>query len=248
MKNQILILFMCVLPSCNTAVVQAEQWGTMIILVGDRSDRFEVYPLAEPILALYKFDENKDKAATFRHVVISDMRLNPIQEFYLPSSIEAEKLNVREEVNFRDRLIHSFYDSVRNEIVSTQTGNSVPESLEHSQCFAVISNELAVLMSRKANERILIVYSDLMENSTFNCYSDEGQALLASTPDKVGTLLNEQTPLPESLNGVTIYFVYRPETIKADALYARIIAVYKSLLTSRGAKVHVSATNKYYEQ
>jgi hypothetical protein len=249
MKQLSLILtVICILAACSKNSSPRMCHTTDICVIHDLTDSFDLQPAIEPILSLYNFQEDKDRAASFRLVLITDKQLNPAEEIHLEEGTITERQNINEEIDYREQLVYSFYDAVRTSFTDFQKRYAHSSSLGHSECFATISSELNRLASNKASQRTLIVFSDLQENEDiFSCYSKQGRYLFGTYPAKVAALLQKRTPLPNNLRDVTVYFVFNPKDRDQDRHFSEMVHIYRELLGERGARVVVQATNKSYE-
>lgn len=248
MKQLKLILTATIIAaSCNKNVISNADQDIIVTVVGDITDSLACVPTASPILKLFDFQTNMNHSGTCRFALISDKKLNPIEEISIPDGLKSARDNVNEQVDYREKLVHSFYGKVRRSMNNFPEKYSIANTLNYSECFSTIANELNYLANSKARQKILLIFSDLQENTNdFSCYAPEGKELLQTDVDKVINLFLKETPLSDKLSGITVFFVYQPLSIEQDSNYAQMIALYKKLLTSRGAKIVVQATNKSY--
>ena len=245
MKQILYLLMSSLLFSCTKTTVDSTIQSCCVSLIDDRTDSFALSIEADPILRLFGFSENKEKEATLRYVLITDKKLNPINTFHLEDGISTERENKNDIVQFREQLIRSFYKQIRKGL--HQADQPIAKSYQHSECFYTITSELTALSQSKSTERILIVYSDLQENSDlFNCYSIKGYRMLIDYREKVKSLFDNSKHLPDNLKGIRVYFVFQPNTRQEDNTYLSMFRVYKSLLKERGAIVSYQATSKNY--
>lgn len=247
MKNIKLMCFLCLLASCSKRHGGTVAPATDITVITDLTDTLLVYPSAEPILALYDFEDNPNQAVHFRQVLLTDKVLNPAENIDLESGEESDRHNTNDDVTYREQIVYSFQDAVRKAFTDFPKMYPV-RPLGHSEAFATIARELNQLAERNASQRILLVFSDLQENEEkFSCYTAKGQRLLHEDPEKVMRILQKRCPLPESLVGVTIFFVFDPPDRDSDVRYRSMAALYKRMLKTRGARVVIQATKKRYE-
>jgi len=248
MKNLKSLLAICLLYSCGKLGIQSKTSTSLLTVVYDITDPLKCIPCANPILKLYDFQSYKDQLAQFRLVPVSDKKLNPIREVTIENSSVSDQNNVNEEMDYRENLVLAFYDSVRMAINDFQSQYTADTSLHYSECYSTIATELEILASRNASKKILIVFSDLFENSVeFSCYTYQGLSLLKNNPEKVEAILLRQHPLPDNLQGIMIYAVYNPDNRENDILFSKMATVYKHMMTSRGATIKFQATNKYFQ-
>ena len=241
--KQILILLTIILAfSCNKA---SHEQGCYVDVINDVTDEHILRPKAQAILELFNLSEDKDASASFSYSEIRDISLVPVTSFSLPDRVTTESRNHKNEPFFREKLILSFYDTIKTTL-SSPTNRNDTSSLSHSECFRSVCNELTTLSQDKSARRILIVYSNLFENSTLNLYSPRTQKILFKNPGEIKRLFLEMHLLPDHLDGITIIFVYQPTNRDDDKLYNSIVTIYKSLLQERGARVIVQANNTHF--
>lgn len=247
MKYILVLIAACLLTACHKSE-PAITHSTDLTVVRDITDQLQEQPDEDAILKLYGFADDKNQAARFRYVLITDRNLNPVAVNSINDGTITEKLNMEDEINYRERLICSFYDDVRGTMRKFQKEFAMPNPLRHSECYSTVVTEICRLAESKSSQRMLVVFSDLAENSSlFNCYSHKGQELLASNPQKVAKMLQRGIKLPATLQGITVYFVYRPPDRESDILFGRMVSIYRQLLHERGARVVVQATSKQFE-
>lgn len=242
-----LTCILCLLAACSKQHEGTVAPATEITIITDLTDTLAVYPQAEPILALYGFNNNADQGATFRQVLLTDKKLNPTEDISLETRKVSDSHNTNDDVEYREQIVYAFQDAVRKALEDFPKRYAI-HPLGHSECFATISSELNRLAASTASQRILIVYSDLMENEEdISVYSDANQQLLHKNPAKVAKILSRRCPLPEKLVGVTVYFVFNPPDRNSDTKYGNMVSLYERLLKARGARVVIQASNKRYE-
>lgn len=235
------------LLSCFNARKQKQPDSIYVTAVVDITDTRQVYPNAESILPIFNFNNAENSEGTFKLCPVTDRELNPDIEFHLPNGIETEKSNSEDDPDFRKKVIIQFFTSIRNTITEFNTKAKNDTSVAHSECFKSISNELQNLAQHKKPKSVLLVYSDLQENSVFyNCYVKSNQRILQNYPEKISDIFEKTHLLPDRLNNITIYFIYNPVSREDDVHFMAMLKVYKKLLISRGAKVSVGASNPIY--
>ena len=112
---------------------------------------------------------------------------------------------------------------------------------ENSSIYLPIVRELNQLSQSKSDRRILVVYSDLMENTPeFSFYRKGDFELVKNQPDSLQKRFEKEL-LISPLGGIEIYFIYQPKDIKSDGRFQLISEFYRNLLESKGAKVTISA-------
>ncbi len=232
--------------SCKESTNEVKH-STFITTILDVTDQQTMLPDAEAIIKLYEFNSNKNIEAGFKICTLTDKQLNSDKYLHLPDGSISEKDNNQDDPNYREKLIASFYNAIRKAVTGLITENKCSPPLHNSECFRIISNEIQEMINNHAEKNILIVFSDLQENSElFNCYKKSSQQLLHKTPIEVSKIFEATHLLPKDLRAVKIFFVFAPKNSEADKRYMDMIGVYKYLLESRGAIVKVQANNTQY--
>lgn len=243
MKLILIILLISITNACNKS---PQEQGFYIALIKDVTDEHILQPQAQSILALFNLSENKSNSANFRYSEIRDLSLVPVTTFYLPDECTTESKNSKNEPHFREKLILTFYDTIKK-VLSKPNINNDSSFLNHSECFRSICNELNVLAQNSSSKRILIVFSNLFENSKIlNVYSRKSKNLLNKEPGKIKKIFQNMHMLPDRLNGIMTVFVYQPKNREDDKQFNAMVSIYKSLLQERGAKVIIQANNTHY--
>lgn len=245
MKNIIVLLLSCIfIYACQKK--QEVNHSTQINTVSDITDRQLLLPDASAILKLYEFDRDENKEAYFRISTISDKILNPAIELKLPNNTVSEHKNDLDDPNYREKILAGYTSRIQKAISDFDAKRHKDSSLGKSECFATIAGEIQQMQKKIFEKNIMLIYSDLQENSDlFNCYSKTDQALLHSNPDKVVSLFNNLHLLPDQLKGFKIFFIYQPKNREDDQRFVAMAGIYQKLLEARGATVKVQADNNF---
>jgi hypothetical protein len=190
-------------------------------------------PQANEIIPLYGLSSNKWNGAEFRFQNISNVSYNPVTEASLLPANEW----LSNEYD-RDNDIKSFTGQVQKIIT-----DSMPAKIGrwHSSVYLPIANELNLLSQSSSQRKILLIYSDLMENDTnFSLYNKHTFSLLKSDPSKVKEHFDAMQHL-NNLNGVEVYLIYQAKDNCSDLKYQILSGFYKTLLENAGAKVTITA-------
>lgn len=104
----------------------------------------------------------------------------------------------------------------------------------HSIIYPVVCQELVRLSTSTALEKMMLVNSDLKENSEIlNVYSPHGYNLVMNDRDSVKRLFTGHKPLPR-LDGVKVYFTYVPVDFEENELYVELVSIYRELIEEAG--------------
>ncbi|MDP4103345.1 MAG: hypothetical protein Q8935_00210 [Bacillota bacterium] len=236
-----LSLFAC---ACKNSTHVISNRSIDVIALVDITDQQTVLPQAESILKLYDFDSDRNIKASFSICSISDRQLNPQKDTYLPNGSVTEKDNLQDDPYYREKQILSFYNGVRKDINDFIATNKNDTSLNHSECFRTIADELSDMKNNQARKKILLIFSDLQENSNlFDCYKTKDQELLDKKQGEVLKIFEQAHLLPNDLKGIITIFIFNPRNRKDDQHYMSMVSVYKKILKSRGAIVKVQANS-----
>ena len=217
--------------SCN----EAERKSTEVNVLWDVTEAHKPVPSAEEILPLFSLSENAASGATLRFAFASDVSFNHETVFVLPAAgnaITTNQFDRKREVAKYEKQISGFLDSLAMDTLGRP----------HSSLYVPIAKSLNRLAKEiNADRKILLVYSDLRENSAvMNFYKPQTLALLQNDSAKAEALLFAEQPLGD-LSGIEIHLLYEPSDAVDDTAYRIISGFYVSMFERKGAKVFVSA-------
>lgn len=243
-------LFLCITVAtclCSCTKTTDDNSSIAVFLVVDKTDPMELLPDYATMERLFDFDNHPDRAIVFRAEPISDMQLNTALEAAVPSGQYTEAHNTEDNIDERNNSIRAFNGGVRN-ILKTLT-DTAPEgsSLANSECFRTIASALTRLKELKADAKLLRIYSDLGENSSVTFFK-KGQPLSMKDTGAIEHTLLSLAPLPDKLDGIHVCLLFRPKNREEDLRYAVLSSCYKNLLTARGARVAIAASNSIEDQ
>lgn len=209
---------------------------TEISVIWDVTEKHEPHPTAEEILPCFGLDANANNGAIFRFTYASDVSLNRETVFSLTpagSNALTNQFDRKREVDKFSGQVTAFLNSL---VIDTAIGR------QHSSVYMPIAESVNKLVADKsADKKILLVYSDLRENTLgLSFYDKKTVALQKSDPDKIRDMLFASVPLGD-LTGVEVHFLYEPSDPADDGAYRIISGFYKTLFESKGATVFVSA-------
>lgn len=218
-----------------------------IVYLFDNTDTNRIIPDANSVLRLYNYNTKRlCYGASFRLSYISDFEMNEEIEFNIPNEAEGEKENLLDDPLFRKKEVLVFREKVFNAIKTTQTISL--KTKQESKVFEGVCKEIENLFQRKSDKKILIVSSDLVENSELLYgYKESFTRIIKEDRKKVLETIIQKFEdadyLNDSLEGIDIYVLYQPNTKEEDIRFSIFREVYRKLLESRGAKVYVKSTN-----
>lgn len=83
-----------------------------------------------------------------------------------------------------------------------------------------------------------------MEKSDiYNAYKQ----LSHMTAEAIACKFQSAIAVPKNLKGINIFFVFQPKTREEGKYYSKMLEVYKQLLQSAGAIIHVQANNTEFK-
>jgi hypothetical protein len=136
-------------------------------------------------------------------------------------------------------LIKNFKQQVRSSIDNLSQAKVTDEP--YSVIYRTVADELNNLSQSKDQNRICIIYSDLIESSKdFWGYSPAGSAEVKNDPQAVINHLQKIEPL-DSLQGIVIYVVFKPASYANELQFNSFMNMYRTMWEAKGAKVIVGA-------
>lgn len=230
--NIILILLACVIVFFTACKLNMPSTTTELIVMRDVTENQLAVLSAEEIYLLTHLTD-KWNGATVVFTDLTDVSLNNVKEINIAPAnnwLSNEPERDREVAKFKTQLFL---------LVSSFQQDTVGRS--HSSIYLPIARELNKLSKSNADKKILVIYSDLMENEPdFSFYSKEKFQLLKTNPDSVENIFSHEQPL-NSLSGIEVHFVFQPKDAFADAQYKLVFAFYKNMLEKHGATVYLGA-------
>ena len=206
---------------------------TDISALRDITDKHLAQPTADEILSLLDFSgRHRWNGAKLRFSNLTDVSYNHVMETSMDNANEWFSNEIA-----RDNQIQKF----KTEVSRIINESNEPVGREHSSVYLPIAAELFRLSQSHAERKVLLVYSDLMENDLeVSLYSKDELHRLKTNPDSLKEIFLKRKPLP-NLEGITVYFIYQPSDAVQDNEYRLISDFYRSLLEEKGAKVYFEA-------
>jgi hypothetical protein len=240
MKKMVIIILSCLVLNACKPGAPISTYSLGLSLIYDGTDTFFLTPSATDVLALYNLAGNAKEPAYFRYTTISDLVLNSSRIYHLPADSVTERLNTRGDMHFRDKVVQSFYDSVKQCVVAIPSfgGGSRPSS----QCFRTILSEVTTVADLPVTYRVALVYSDLQEFSTlYDCYKNRHTVL--TSPETVANHIEAQVGLPATFKKTDLVFLYQPENSSQEEAFLAMVEVYRLIFEKRGITIHVLSDN-----
>lgn len=240
MKKILHIILSCLVLNACSPDATVNTYSLGLSLISDGTDTFSLAPSAPHTLALYDLASNAKQTAFFRYTAITDLVLNSSRTYYLPDDSVTERFNKRGDVHFRDRIVQSFYDSVKQCIVTINLFHGA--SRPSSQCFLSILSEVEALSTLPVTYRVALVYSDIQElSSLYDCYKNKRVVL--NYPEKVAQYIEEQVDLPTTFDKTDLVFLFQPQNSSQEEAFLAMVEVYRLIFEKRGVTIHVVSDN-----
>jgi hypothetical protein len=219
------------LTGCTLLTVHPVTTDTVVIW--DITDSMAVMPEADEIISRFGLENNIWNGGTFRLRNVTDVSINKTYEASLETENEwlSNKFQRKEKIKaFRLKI---------EQAINEATGEKIGK--DYSSLYLPIAKELNSLSKSKTDNRHMLIYSDLMDNTDeLSFYDSNTLQLLMTKPDSIAKYFDSQLRL-ENLDGIKIYLVFQPKDMKADEVYRTVSGFYKSLFEGKGATVEVTA-------
>jgi hypothetical protein len=215
------------------AYTTPKQSTTEVSVLRDLTSPELAQPQADTILPLFNLSNDAWNGAQFRFADISNVSYTPVKE----ATINTANQWLSNELE-RNKEVSQFNGNVENILIGAQNEKV---GRWHSSIYAPIAMELNRMAQSPAQHKVLIVYSDLMENNyDFSFYCPKGFSLLQTNPAIIEKYFENEVPLGQ-LNGIQVYFIYQPTGTISDWQYSIVSKFYQNLLKQKGAIVTVEA-------
>jgi len=205
---------------------------TEISAFRDITDKHLAQPDANEIFSLYNL-ENKWNGAIFHFTDVTNVSYNQEKS----AKLEARNEWLSNELD-RNKEIAKFKNEVSGIIAYYK---KVTIGKDNSSVYVPIARELNRLHESKADKKILLLYSDLMENtSEMSFYDKRNLKLLKTNPVAISKYFEAQIPL-QCLQGINIYIIFQPNGIEEDGQFKIVSEFYKKMFEAKGAVVQIVA-------
>ena len=169
-----------------------------------------------------------------------EVRIQPITENGF-NTIESFKISQVSEpllgnTYIRRSEVKKYFNSIDSSLKKFKQGRAIRSG---SVIFKILSEELNHLNRSKADKKVLIINSDLMENSFFDFTNSDNIGRIKNNPSEIEKLLTDKYPLSD-LKDITIYIIYKPQNKWDSERFEIVSDFYKKLFESKGAIVNIS--------
>lgn len=208
--------------------------STEYSLIRDLTDSTIVLPNEDEIITDLDIKTNIWNGINFNFFNVSDVSYTPHWRIVLVKGgkrIASSEFSRKREINTFKARLSALLDSAQSDIPGRT----------HSSIYIPIVEELTRMSNSNADRKVLVVYSDLMENTQdISFYNSRTFAELGSNPEKVKAKLLAEAKLP-NLSGISIHFVHEPKNAKDDANFRRVSELFRQMFEAQGAEVTISA-------
>lgn len=235
MKTLIYIILSLVITSLSLVWLNQNSHTnkTEISVIRDLTDTFTSKPNSESILHLYDFTKDKWNEGVFRFIEVTDLNINSINL----ASINTKSFFLRNDFKRKDE-IKAFNAKVATIITASE--NQTPGK-DNSAIYMPVAKELNRMSNSSATTEIMLIYSDMMENTDkISFYDDNVLHSVKAEPEKMKQYFESQTKL-NKLDGIKIYIIYQPNNTEEDNAFSIVSGFYKQLFESKGAVVEITA-------
>lgn len=205
---------------------------TEVVALRDITDSHLVQPKADEILTLFN-PKSEWNGRVFHFTDLTNVSYNQGVEVKL----EAKNEWLSNELD-REKEVKGFENGLK-EILGKNEREGIGK--DNSSVYFPIAKELNRLSQSSSTKRVLLIYSDLMENTReMSFYDNKKLRLLKTNPNDVKIYFDSQVELV-NLDGIKIYIIFQPKGAIEDERFKVVSGFYKNLFESKGAKVEVTA-------
>lgn len=229
---RILILFFTslILVGCSS-----DSQMTIVSILQDQTDILNAPLGMADISGLLQLNDHPENGVEVHISAINDVGFNKTTTIALA---EVKNKYTSNEYQRKTKDIPFFIDSVATAIEALNAGIS---KMSSSYVIQAIQKECIYLSNSSADTKILVISSDLAENSNFlNMYDDRVLKRIKDGDTELFNLVNEKYPLPDDLSDIQVFVHYVPkDRIKSDE-FEIISSFYRQYLTSHNAKFTIN--------
>lgn len=232
-NHLISILFILLVIGCKRDIPTKIPYDTHAVILIDITDPMAIYPSLQQVLPIIQNNTDIWAGIKVETGVISDIGISPSQTTLLEKEISLYGNSYQ-----RRAKVNRWQEALAQTLNSYQQDSLLEKN--RTVVFIPILAHLKKLVQSSALNKQLLVYSNLMENSTFSFYNPQTLRQLKSEPDKITRQLLQNDSIPD-LTGITIYLCYQPLDYKDAHVYATVSQYFKRLFEANGATVILSA-------
>ena len=206
---------------------------TAVLLLYDQTPNKKQPLDPKSVISLFDFESDKWQGAIIRIVPLTDLSLNPIEQF----SIQPARPLTSNAFD-RQSKIDSFLARIETVI---KQANQDTTGRSRSELYVPITGQLNWLSAQSAGKKTVIIFSDLMENNDwFSVLRENDLKMLTDSSAQIKKLFLKRTR-PKDLSGIEIYLIHRSRTTDEDKLFLRMSGIYQGIFEERNANITVGA-------
>lgn len=225
------ICFLALLFSCEAI----ENSTTAVTVMVDRTDTRITEPTREQVITASGLDTNPGCGILFTYQNIGDMDFNP------EINLELVKGSFLDNTLQRKNDVKKFYQKLDTVI---NLNNAKEYSYNTSSVLLPLVVQLQKLKKKNANNKVLILYSDLQEFSdVFNVYKPQSSKLLLENPNKVALEIKDKMGIDHDFSNITLMLSFYPQTRDQNRRYKGMLKVYQLLFQETGLNIKVGIPN-----
>ncbi|MEP0264201.1 hypothetical protein [Dokdonia sp.] len=229
--NRALIGLLCVLLfSCKTEETRTDVYSVL-------------RDVTDPLLADVNADEitgamhleNMDRNVVLRYSEISDVDMHIVEQVVFKKPVTGLLGNEVENT----KTVRTF----KKDIAEVLTPKDTLVLVSHSAIFVPILQEIQYLNSLPdAGDKILVVYSNLMENdpSWLSFYRSEDVLALYHTPESIVQRYLSKADMTDKLIDVSVHIIYMPSDIKDNRRFNALRSCYMMVFSELGISLSFS--------
>lgn len=227
MKTSILSIVLA-FTALQMACDVSDSTTTALVLVIDHTDPLTSQP-SDEIYTQLDLEKDIFQGVSITVTYLSDKDINRRIFLNLPAS---SPYKVNKQV--RKAEVARF----KTDLSKALNAPGVIPSKDHSILYRSIAKEINLLSNSKAQNRHLLVYSNLMENSELVFFDPGTLALINSKPKVIIQQLEAQTAL-KNLHGISISLIYEPSSFEDNNSYMSVARLYKTMFEAKGASTQI---------
>jgi len=209
--------------------------NTYLSVLVDKTDATYVELDSILIADLYGYDRrNLWNGSFFRLIGLTDRQYSRIIQYSIsPGSRTKDLIVVRKK---------EVSDMLRSASAAIEKINASSEAKDNSILWEAIIRELNYAANVKgATRKVILIYSDLLENSSwFSVYKDGKPVIPETDRDEVRKFFLEHVEI-QNLSGIEIHIIHKSRSYKEDEVFKYMSQLYMELLQEYGATVIIGA-------
>lgn len=225
---KILVVVLAGLAQQRCTSPQKSSESDLCVLV-DITDTLALYPTADAITGPLGLTRDIYQGVHVRIAPINDKDINAPIDISLPAQGKWSGNRV-----LRTSQVQHFKAQLQQALDRLKVGKPI----NHSIIYRTVAKHANSLSRSHARQKILLLYSDLHENSTVSLYSAKASADIDVNPKALQQTFEKSQALI-TLAGVQVWLMYSPKGYDDNNRYMTIANFYRHLLESKSATVHI---------